>query len=92
MSPVRWRRESSTIEALGSGFPSQAHLSIGDRVVALTRFGAYASVLNVDATLLRRAPAEWSAAQAAAWPVQGLTAWYGLVRRGAVARGDIVLV
>ena len=80
------------IEALGPGFPGEADLRIGDRVVALTRFGAYASLLNVGAALLRRVPAGWSAAQAAAWPVQGLTAWYGLVSLGAVTAGDVVLV
>jgi alcohol dehydrogenase len=83
---------AGTIEALGAGFPGAADLRIGDRVVALTRFGAYASALNVAAALLRRVPAGWSAAQAAAWPVQGLTAWYGLVPLGAVTAGDVVLV
>ncbi|MDQ1243030.1 MAG: Zinc-binding dehydrogenase [Pseudomonadota bacterium] len=83
---------AGTIEALGLGFPGEADLRIGDRVVALTRFGAYATVLNVAAALLRRVPAGWSAAQAAAWPVQGLTAWYGLVPLGAVKSGDVVLV
>jgi alcohol dehydrogenase len=83
---------AGTIEALGPGFPGEADLRIGDRVVALARFGAYASALNVGVALLKRVPGTWSAAQAAAWPVQGLTAWYGLVPLGAVARGDIVLV
>jgi alcohol dehydrogenase len=83
---------AGTIDALGPGFPSETDLRVGDRVVALTRFGAYASALNVGAALLRRVPAGWSAAQAAAWPVQGLTAWYGLVPLGAVAKGDVVLV
>ena len=83
---------AGTIEALGPGLPSEADLRIGDRVVALTRFGAYATALNVGAALLRPVPAGWSAAQAAAWPVQGLTAWYGLVPLGAVTAGDVVLV
>ena len=83
---------AGTIKAIGPGFPRESGLRIGDRVVALTRFGAYATVLNVGAALLRRVPAGWSAAQAAAWPVQGLTAWYGLVPLGAVKSGDVVLV
>ena len=83
---------TGTIEALGPAFPSEADLRVGDRVVALTRFGAYASALNVGAALLRRVPAGWSTAQAAAWPVQGLTAWYGLRPLGAVTTGDVVLV
>ena len=80
------------IDALGAGFPRDAGLRVGDRVVALTRFGAYASELNVGAALLRHIPDGWSAVQAAAWPVQGLTAWYGLVPLGAVDAGDLVLV
>ncbi len=83
---------AGTIEALGPGFPSQADLRVGDRVVALTRFGAYATALNIGASMLRRVPAGWSTAEAAAWPVQGLTAWYGLVPLGAVTTGDVVLV
>jgi alcohol dehydrogenase len=83
---------AGVIEAIGPDFPSEADLRIGDRVVALTRFGAYTTALNVGAALLRRVPAGWSAMQAAAWPVQGLTAWYGLVPLGAVVAGDVVLV
>jgi len=65
---------------------------VGDRVIALTRFGAYATALNVGVTYLRPAPVGWSAAQSAAWPVQGLTAWYGLVPLGNVQPGKVVLV
>lgn len=83
---------AGVIEALGLGFPGEADLRTGDRVVALTRFGAYATALNVGAALLRRVPAGWSATQAAAWPVQALTAWYGIVPLGAVTAGDVVLV
>jgi alcohol dehydrogenase len=83
---------AGVIEALGPAFPDEADLRIGDRVVALTRFGAYTTALNAGAALLRRVPVGWSATQAAAWPVQGLTAWYGLVPLGAVAAGDVVLV
>jgi alcohol dehydrogenase len=67
-------------------------LQPGDQVIALTRFGAYATALNVGTRYLRRIPAGWTMAQAAAWSVQGLTAWYGLVELGAVERGDVVLV
>jgi len=37
-------------------------------------------------------PAGWSTAQAAAYPVQALTAWYGLVHLGRVGASDTVLV
>jgi alcohol dehydrogenase len=64
----------------------------GDRVAGLIRFGAYATDVNVDARYLRPIRDGWSLAEAAASPVQGLTAWYGLVRLGAVERDDVVLV
>lgn len=80
------------IEALGPGGPADSGLAIGDRVIALARFGAYATALNVGLAYLRAAPAGWTPAQAAAWAVQGLTAWYGLVELGAVQCGDVVLV
>lgn len=83
---------AGVIEALGDGVPGTAGLRPGDRVIALTRFGAYATALNVGARYLRPVPAGWTSVQAAAWAVQGLTAWYGLVQLGAVARDSTVLV
>lgn len=64
----------------------------GDRVMGMTRFGGYATALNVDRRALHPVPAGWSVADAAAFPVQALTAWYGLVDRAALAAGDVVLV
>jgi synaptic vesicle membrane protein VAT-1 len=64
----------------------------GDRVIGLTRFGAYATALNLDLRYLTPIPPAWSFAEAAAFPVQALTAWYALVELGAVESGDAVLV
>ncbi len=64
----------------------------GDRVAGVTRFGAYATAIDADPAYLRPIRAGWSFAEAAALPAQGLTAWYGLFRLGAVRRGDVVLV
>jgi synaptic vesicle membrane protein VAT-1 len=64
----------------------------GDSVVGLTRFGAYATAVNADVRYLRAIPAGWTFAEAAAFPVQALTAWYGLVELGALKRGAAVLV
>lgn len=44
----------------------------GDRVVGLTRFGAYASHINVAPKYLRPFPNNWSFTEAAAYPVQVL--------------------
>jgi len=82
---------AGVIESVG-GEALQSNLRPGDRVIALTRFGAYATALNVDSRYLRRVPEGWTMEQAAAWSVQGLTAWYGLVVLGAVDCSDVVLV
>lgn len=77
------------VRALGAGVSS---VKLGDRVMVLTRFGGYATALNVPAETLWPVPAGWSPAEAAAYPVQALTAWYGLVSLGAVRAGQRVLV
>jgi alcohol dehydrogenase len=64
----------------------------GDRVYGLTRFGGYATAVNLDLRYLRQIRPDWSFAEAAAFPVQALTAWYGLIELGAAKAGDVVLV
>lgn len=64
----------------------------GDSVIVLTRFGGYASHLNVDARTLWPVPPSWSLEEAAAYPVQALTAWYGLVPLGGAKPHAVVLV
>ena len=90
---------AGTVEALGpvaspSGFgytPARV-LRQGERVIGLTRFGAYATAINLDMRYLWPLPPDWSFAEGAAFPVQSLTAWYGLVELGALAPGDALLV
>lgn len=50
-----------------------APLAIGDRVLGVTRFGAYASAINLRFDYVRRVPDSWSLEEAAAYPVQTLT-------------------
>ena len=83
---------AGVVESMGGAARSQSDVRPGDRVIALTRFGAYATAVNVDTQYLRRVPEGWSTEQAAAWAVQGLTAWYGLVALGALRHDDVVLV
>jgi alcohol dehydrogenase len=84
---------AGVVEAAGPPRPGGAPApAIGERVMALTRFGGYASRLTVDARLLRPLPDGWSFAEGAAWPVQALTAWWALFRLGELAPGELVLV
>jgi len=88
---------AGVIEELGPpdderGGATATSLGPGDAVFGMTRFGAYATAINAHVRLLGRIPRGWSAAEGAALPVQGLTAWYGLVELARVERGEVVLV
>jgi alcohol dehydrogenase len=80
---------AGTVEAVGPGVTSVA---AGDRVIGLTRFGAYATAINADVRYLHPLPAGWSLAEGAALPVQAITAWYAISELGACRRGQGVLV
>jgi NADPH:quinone reductase-like Zn-dependent oxidoreductase len=64
----------------------------GDRVVALTRFGGYADVVTVPAEQVFHFPDILSDAEAAAVPVNYLTAALALYRMAALAPGETVLI
>ena len=53
-------------------------LSVGQRVLAVTRFGGYASDVVVPRRQVFPCPAGWSMQEAAAFPVAHLTAFYAL--------------
>jgi NADPH:quinone reductase-like Zn-dependent oxidoreductase len=67
-------------------------LQTGQRVVAGTKFGGYASQVVVPATDVVPLPDSLSFAQGAAIPVNYVTAWAALIRYGALQRGERVLV
>jgi alcohol dehydrogenase len=87
---------AGVVESVGPSGPpgpsASPAIAVGDRVMAVTRFGGYATRLNLDARLLHRIPEGWSFAQGAAYPVQALTAWYALCVLSTVGPGDVVLV
>ena len=67
-------------------------ISEGDRVFALTRFGGYADAVVVPAAQAFRVPDSLSDAEAAAVPVNYLTAALALYRMAALNVGETVLV
>jgi NADPH:quinone reductase-like Zn-dependent oxidoreductase len=83
---------AGVVEATGPGEPRRRGIVPGDRIIGLTRFGAYATAINLDVRYLWPLPPAWSFAEGAAFPVQALTAWYGLIELGALAPGDALLV
>jgi NADPH:quinone reductase-like Zn-dependent oxidoreductase len=64
----------------------------GERVLAGTRFGGYASRVVVNEEDVVPLPERLSFEQGAAVPVNYATAWAGLVRYGALQAGERVLV
>jgi NADPH:quinone reductase-like Zn-dependent oxidoreductase len=67
-------------------------LAVGERVLALTRFGGYSDLVCVPAVQCARLPERLGFAESAAVPVNYLTAWIMLVHLGNVHRGERVLV
>jgi NADPH:quinone reductase-like Zn-dependent oxidoreductase len=80
---------AGTVERVGAGVSGVA---AGDRVVALTRFGGYAEAVAVPAAQVFPLPAAMSFEEAAAVPVNYLTAVLMLRHFGNVRKGDRVLV
>jgi NADPH:quinone reductase-like Zn-dependent oxidoreductase len=80
---------SGVVEQAGSGVTG---LRPGDRVFALTRFGGYADLIAIPAAQVFPMPAAMSFEEAAAIPVNYLTAILMLRHFGNVRDGDTVLV
>jgi NADPH:quinone reductase-like Zn-dependent oxidoreductase len=80
---------SGVVDALGAGVTGVAE---GARVLALCRFGGYSDTICVPAGQAIPMPASLSFEQAAAIPVNYLTAWIMLIHLGNVHRGERVLV
>ena len=77
------------VDAVGAAVTG---ISEGDRVVALTRFGGYSDTVVVPALHAFHYPEEMSDAEAAAVPVNYLTAALALYRMAALTPGETVLV
>ncbi|MCB9762448.1 MAG: zinc-binding dehydrogenase [Alphaproteobacteria bacterium] len=80
---------AGTIDAVGEGVDPAR---VGQPVLAMTRFGGYASKVVVPAIQAVERPEGMDAVTGASIPVTGLTAWMMLEVMGRVRRGDRVLV
>jgi NADPH:quinone reductase-like Zn-dependent oxidoreductase len=80
---------AGTVEAVGDGVDPNR---VGERVLAGTRFGGYAEVVNVAATDSVPLPDALSFEQGAAVPVNYATAWAALHGYGSLRAGERVLV
>ncbi len=64
----------------------------GQKIMGITRFGGYASHLNIDQRYVVPLPEDWSFEEGAAYLVQALTAYYALIELGNLQKGMTVLV
>ncbi len=80
---------AGTILELGEGVSGLNH---GQRVLAGTQFGGYASQVVVSQSDVAPLPEELSFEQGAAIPVNYTTAWAGLIGYGSLQPGERVLV
>lgn len=80
---------AGTIDAVGDGVERG---QIGQRVMALTRFGAHAEVVCVERALAVPMPGPMSFEEAVAIPVNYLTAYHMLFHVGNLRQGESVLV
>lgn len=78
------------VAALGEG--DYAGFSIGDQVCGGTRIGGFADYAIAPLGGLRHKPAALDLAQASAYGAAYLTAYVALVRRGALQKGETLLV
>ena len=67
------------------------HLKVGDRVMGMA-YHTMASHVVVDASLMRKIPAQLSFIEAATIPVVFLTAYEGLIKKANLKKGERVLI
>ena len=84
---------AGTIVDLGPGASSPTHpLTHGQRVIAGTMFGGYASQVVVPAGDATPLPERLTFEQGAAVPINYATAWTALIGYGSLLRGERVLI
>ncbi|MFT6807502.1 MAG: NADPH:quinone reductase-like Zn-dependent oxidoreductase [Saprospiraceae bacterium] len=77
------------ITAVGDGV---TNFKVGDKVMGVSRFGAYATHINIEYRYTVPLPEDWSYEEGAGYLVQVLTAYYGLDCLGALKKDHTVLI
>ncbi len=73
----------------GSGV---SDFKIGEKVIGLTRFGAYATIVNIDAAYVFKLPGNWNFNEGSSLLVNSLTAYYALKVLGNIKNNKTVLI
>lgn len=66
--------------------------NIGDKVIGVTKFGAFATHINLDKNYIIKLPEDWSFEEGASFVVQALTAYYALKELGNIQPNQTVLI
>jgi alcohol dehydrogenase len=69
-----------------------SEFEIGDKIMGVIRFGAYANYLNINKNYVSKLPTDWSFEEGAAFTVQSLTAYYSLVELGNINDQSVILI
>jgi NADPH:quinone reductase-like Zn-dependent oxidoreductase len=80
---------SGTVDQIGAGV---AGLAVGDRVLAMCRFGGYSDVVVVPAAQIVKMPAQMTFEQGAAFPVVYVTAYDMMLWNGHLRPGSSVVI
>ncbi len=80
---------SGVIENIGDNVEG---FSKGDKIMGVTFFGAYSTLLNIDQRYVSPLPDQWDFEAGASFLVQALTAYYALVNLGNLQNGNTVLI
>jgi alcohol dehydrogenase len=64
----------------------------GDRVMSVSKFGSYATHVNIDHRYVLKIPNDWTFDEGASFIVNSLTAYYALIRLGNLQPGKTVLI
>lgn len=66
--------------------------NIGDKIIGVTKFGAFTTHINLDKNYLMKLPENWSFEEGASFIVQALTAYYAIKELGNIQSNQIVLI
>ncbi len=83
---------AGTVVALGEGVPADGPVRVGSRVMSLCASGGYAEYIALPARTLAPAHDALDMTEAAALPLQGLTAYHTLHTSARMQPGESVLV
>jgi alcohol dehydrogenase len=66
--------------------------NLGDKVIGITKFGAFTNYINLDQNYLLKLPDNWTLEEGASFIVQALTAYYAIKELGNLSNNQIVLI